>query len=148
MNKIILALLGIIIISTAAVYLTQKQSTKNNAMQPTNINQSKEEELKIEILTEGSGAAAASGNIVSVHYTGALEDGTKFDSSLDRGEPFVFQLGGGMVIKGWEQGLLGMKVGEKRKLTIPSSLGYGQTGVGPIPPNAILIFEVELLGIN
>lgn len=136
MNKIILALLGIIIISIA------------NAMQPTNINQPKEEELKIEILTEGSGAVAASGNIVSVHYTGALEDGTKFDSSMDRGEPFVFQLGGGMVIKGWEQGLLGMKVGEKRKLTIPSSLGYGQTGVGPIPPNATLIFEVELLGIN
>lgn len=148
MNKIILALLGIIIISAAAVFLMQKQPTENNTMQPISINQPKKEELKIEILTEGSGAAAAAGNIVSVHYTGALEDGIKFDSSLDRGEPFVFQLGGGMVIKGWEQGLLGMKVGEKRKLTIPPYLGYGQTGVGPIPPNATLIFEVELLGIN
>ena len=107
-----------------------------------------EEELKIEVLAEGNGAEAVAGNTVTVHYTGALEDGTKFDSSLDRGQPFAFQLGAGMVIKGWELGVLGMKVGEKRKLIIPSSLGYGQTGIGPIPPNATLVFEVELLEIS
>ncbi len=107
------------------------------------------EELKIEELQEGTGKAAENGDIVSVHYTGWLTDGTKFDSSLDRDEPIEFPLGFGMVIQGWEQGLLGMKVGGKRRLTIPSDLGYGQAGAGDdIPPNATLIFEVELLDAN
>jgi FKBP-type peptidyl-prolyl cis-trans isomerase len=107
-------------------------------------------ELKIEVLKEGSGEGAANGNTVSVHYTGWLTDGTKFDSSLDRGQPFSFLLGQGSVIQGWEKGVLDMKIGEKRKLTIPAELGYGANGTpgGPIPPNATLIFEVELLGIN
>ena len=106
-------------------------------------------ELGIDILKEGEGIGARNGNNVSVHYVGTLEDGTKFDSSIDRGKPFVFTLGAGKVISGWEIGVLGMKIGEKRKLTIPPELGYGKTGVpGAIPPDSVLIFEIELLDIN
>ena len=106
-------------------------------------------QLKIEVLEEGSGELADTGDTASVHYTGTLEDGTKFDSSLDRGVPFSFTLGSGRVIAGWEQGVLGMKVGEKRKLIIVPELAYGETGAGnAIPPNATLIFEVELLEIK
>ena len=105
--------------------------------------------VKIDILQEGTGEVSKTGDTLSVHYTGTLEDGTKFDSSVDRGQPFSFTLGENRVIQGWEQGMLNMKVGEKRRLTIPSSLGYGASGAGGvIPPNATLIFEVELLGIN
>jgi len=105
--------------------------------------------VEIEVLQEGSGAEAAANDTVTVDYIGTLEDGVKFDSSLDRGEPFSFVLGSGKVIQGWEQGIQGMKVGEKRKLTIPPELAYGEQGVGDIiSPNATLIFEVELLGIN
>jgi len=106
------------------------------------------ENLKIEILKEGSGPGAKNGDRVSVNYVGTLTDGKKFDSSLDRGTPFDFVLGAGNVIKGWEQGILGMKVGEKRRLTIPPDLAYGDNGIGIIPPKSTLIFEVELLKIN
>lgn len=105
------------------------------------------EELMIEDLVEGEGDAVKAGDKVQVHYTGTLLDGTKFDSSLDRGEPFEFTVGEGQVIQGWEQGLIGMKVGGQRELTIPSSLGYGESGSGSISPNAGLIFEIELLEI-
>lgn len=106
-------------------------------------------ELKIEDIKVGDGAAAKAGDLVSVHYTGWLTDGTKFDSSVDRGEPIEFPLGAGMVIAGWEQGLEGLKVGGKRKLTIPPELGYGEAGAaGVIPPNATLVFEVELMGVS
>ncbi len=107
------------------------------------------EGLEMEILQEGDGVEAKNGDKVSVHYTGTLEDGSKFDSSVDKGTPFSFPLGGGKVIKGWDLGVLGMKIGEKRKLTIQPELGYGESGRAPIiPPNSVLIFEVELLGIN
>ncbi len=107
------------------------------------------EELKIEDIAVGEGAEAAAGNRVTVHYSGWLENGRKFDSSVDRGDPFVFPLGEGRVIKGWDLGVAGMKVGGKRRLTIPSNLGYGARGAGGvIPPNATLIFEVELLGVK
>ena len=99
-------------------------------------------------LTVGNGETAQPGQTVIVHYTGWLENGKKFDSSLDRGQPFSFPLGTGRVIKGWDEGVQGMKVGGKRKLIIPSNLGYGARGAGAvIPPHATLIFEVELLGI-
>ena len=109
--------------------------------------------LIIDELVVGAGAAAAAGQKVSVHYTGWLffggEKGKKFDSSKDRGDPFEFPLGAGHVIKGWDEGVQGMKVGGKRKLTIPSALGYGARGAGGvIPPNATLVFEVELLSIG
>jgi FKBP-type peptidyl-prolyl cis-trans isomerase len=97
----------------------------------------------------GTGDAAVAGKTVTVHYTGWLENGKKFDSSVDRGQPFSFPLGAGRVIKGWDEGVQGMKVGGKRKLTIPSNLGYGARGAGGvIPPNATLIFDVELLGVR
>ena len=106
-------------------------------------------ELRSQILVEGEGSSAQAGNQVTVHYTGKLVDGTVFDSSLDRMQSFVFTLGQGEVIKGWDQGVNGMKVGEKRLLTIPPELGYGAAGAGSvIPPNATLVFEVELLSVS
>jgi hypothetical protein len=100
-------------------------------------------------LTPGNGAVAKAGDRVSVHYVGTLTDGNKFDSSRDRNQPFQFMLGQGQVIKGWDQGVAGMKVGEKRKLTIPPGMAYGPQGRPPkIPPNSTLVFEVELLAIN
>ena len=105
--------------------------------------------LKYEDLIEGDGAVAAAGQQVSVHYSGWLTDGTKFDPSVDRNQPFSFSLGRGMVIRGWDEGVAGMKVGGKRRLTIPPQLGYGAQGAGGvIPPNATLVFEVELLGVQ
>jgi len=105
--------------------------------------------LKYEDLADGSGPAAKAGDAVEVHYTGWLTDGTKFDSSVDRGQPFGFALGAGRVIKGWDEGVAGMKVGGKRKLHIPSALAYGNRGAsGVIPPDAELVFEVELLRIR
>jgi len=105
--------------------------------------------LTIEDLVLGEGAAAAAGNSVTVHYTGWLTSGSKFDSSKDRNDPFVFHLGAGQVIRGWDEGVQGMLVGGKRKLTIPPELGYGARGAGGvIPPNATLVFEVELLAVG
>lgn len=105
----------------------------------------------LEIIDEvvGTGAEAASGQRVSVHYTGTLTNGQKFDSSRDRGRPFQFNLGRGEVIKGWDQGVVGMKIGGKRKLTIPADLAYGARGFPPvIPPNSTLVFDVELVAIG
>jgi len=105
--------------------------------------------LKYEDLKVGDGAEAKKGDTVQVHYTGWLTNGKKFDSSVDRKEPFEFPLGAGRVIKGWDEGVAGMKIGGKRKLTIPSDLAYGKRGAGNvIPPDATLVFEVELLAIK
>ncbi|MDP6966576.1 MAG: FKBP-type peptidyl-prolyl cis-trans isomerase [Candidatus Marinimicrobia bacterium] len=104
--------------------------------------------LKYVDMKVGDGESPQAGQLVTVHYTGWLEDGTKFDSSVDKNRPFEFTIGAGGVIKGWDEGVMTMKVGGKRKLTIPSELGYGARGIGPIPPNSTLIFEVELLAIR
>lgn len=106
-------------------------------------------DLRSRIFRPGTGAEARAGNRVTVHYVGTLTDGGKFDSSRDRGEGFSFKLGAGQVIKGWDQGVAGMKVGQLRKLTIPAELAYGARGFPPvIPPNSTLVFEVELLKVK
>jgi FKBP-type peptidyl-prolyl cis-trans isomerase FkpA len=107
-------------------------------------------ELIKEDLVVGTGAEAKAGHTVSVHYTGWLTNGKKFDSSVDRGQPFGFKLGGGQVIQGWDQGVVGMKIGGKRKLTIPAHLAYGSRAVGGdlIPANSTLVFDIELLGLK
>lgn len=107
-----------------------------------------DEELKIEDIKKGTGEEVKEGDTVVVHYTGALPDGKKFDSSVDRDEPFEVQIGAGYVIRGWDMGIPGMKVGGKRKLTIPYQYGYGKYGVGDIPGFATLIFDIELLEIK
>ena len=145
MKKIFLIIV-IPILLVVGVYLILQ---KDNKGQDLNNNIQNIQGMKIETLKEETGEIAKNGDTVSVHYTGTLENATKFDSSVDRGTPFSFILGAGRVIQGWDLGGAGMKVGEKRKLTIPPELGYGASGAGNvIPPNATLIFEVELLGIN
>jgi len=137
------------------MFTKPRAASKDESNQMENVQNNSE--LTMEILKEGAGVQVQNGQIVSVHYTGWLADGpstelragTKFDSSLDRGAPFEFTLGAGQVIKGWDLGVSGMKVGEKRKLTIPPEFAYGERGAGGvIPPNATLIFEVELLEIK
>ncbi len=141
---IVLILTVLAVIAGILFFLQKPANSGQNKQNIINI-----QGMKIEILNEGAGKEAKAGDTVSVHYTGTLENGTKFDSSIDRGQPFSFQLGTGQVIKGWDLGVAGMKVGEKRKLTIPSELGYGAGGYPPvIPPNSTLIFDVELMGIN
>ena len=150
---IIILILAVVAV-VALYFIFDYRSATNVAPAPPEISKKDESGaggLKIEVLKEGSGLGAKAGDTVAVHYTGTLTDGKKFDSSLDRAAaaPFSFKLGAGLVIKGWDQGLLGMKVGEKRKLIIPSDLAYGERGAGGvIPPNATLIFEVEMLKIN
>ena len=139
MKKIIGAGVAVIVIGGAIfLYINNKNNT-NKSMG-----------LEIKTTQVGTGDRKTKvGDTISVHYTGKLTDGKKFDSSLDRGTPFEFKIGQGMVIAGWEKGLLDMKVGEKRTLTIPSDMGYGSRGAaGVIPPNATLIFDVELMGIK
>ncbi len=129
--------------------IEQNNANKLSDNQSTSSASTNMEELKIEDLKVGTGAEAVSGKSITVHYTGTLTDGTKFDSSVDRGEPFTFNLGAGEVIEGWDKGFAGMKVGGKRKLTIPSDMAYGERGAGAsIPPNSTLIFDVELLDVK
>ncbi len=145
-------ILIVALIASAAIF--SYASWKRN--QPSGITQIQGENmvttdsgLMYEDVVVGEGPQAKAGDTVSVHYTGWLEDETKFDSSKDRNQPFEFPLGGGRVIKGWDEGVAGMQVGGTRKLIIPSELGYGSRGAGGvIPPDATLIFEVELLAIN
>jgi len=163
MNKtaIIILVILLVVIAIAVYFLTQNNnvpSTSTASLLNANQNQQMQQQdssnfdiqgMKVEIVKEGSGEAAKTGDTVSVHYTGTLTNGTKFDSSVDRGTPFEFTLGQNRVIQGWELGVAGMKVGEKRKLTIPPELAYGTQSVGGvIPANSILQFDVELLGIN
>lgn len=165
-NKVIIGLIILVwIIGIGVVIIVKGQEKKEEpvkvAAMPTptllptiiptqslGIKEEKVEELKIEDLKIGTGAEAVSGKAVTVNYRGTLTDGTQFDSSYDRGTPFTFNLGAGEVIQGWDLGVKGMKIGGKRKLTIPSGLGYGARGVGTIPPNSTLIFEVELLKVE
>lgn len=119
----------------------QEQSNKKNM-------DTQSTDLKKVDVVVGTGAEAVTGKKVTVHYTGTFIDGKVFDSSVTRGEPFAFTLGGGQVIKGWDQGVVGMKIGGKRKLTIPPQLGYGMSDYGPIPGGSTLLFEVELLKVE
>lgn len=151
-----LLLAGVILITFGLIFYLYSLNNpsevgQNNApqTQERQISNTVENKLIVEEIKIGTGAEAKAGNTVSVNYLGTLTNGTKFDSSYDRGQPFSFVLGTGHVIPGWDQGVASMKVGGKRKLTIPPSLAYGATGVpGAIPPNATLIFEVELLGVK
>jgi FKBP-type peptidyl-prolyl cis-trans isomerase len=143
-----LAFIGLGIYFIIQTMENNKQSEKDNQ---NNEEQKTQEQIKtfaIEVLKEGSGEAAKAGDAVSVHYVGTLQNGVKFDSSRDREAPFLFTLGEGRVIQGWDMGVEGMKIGEKRKLIIPSNLAYGPNDYGPIPGGSTLIFEIELLSIN
>ncbi len=134
--KLLVLAAVLVIIPTFAIAKEKKKVTRPDG-------------LVIEEQKIGTGAEAKKGNTVTVHYTGWLTNGKKFDSSRDRMEPFMFRLGAGEVIKGWDEGVQGMKVGGKRKLTIPPAMGYGAQGAGGvIPPNATLVFEVELLKVQ
>ena len=136
--------LGLLALAVGAGYGQDKKDDKKKDAKVTTTKSG----LKYSDEKVGDGKEAKSGDTVVVHYTGWLKDGTKFDSSLDRKQPFSFALGAGKVIKGWDEDVAGMKVGGKRKLIIPPYLAYGETGKGDVPPNAELTFEVELLKIN
>ncbi len=168
MNKNLIYLIIIVLIGLGVFFFVQKfRNVSNNSgiealnqklTEPVNGNQPNmsgewiepEGGPKYKDVVVGTGQEAKNGDAVAAHYVGTLEDGTKFDSSYDRGEPFVFLLGGGTVIKGWDIGVAGMKVGGKRKLIIPPELGYGarDIGDGKIPPNSTLFFDVELVAVQ
>lgn len=139
MNKIIL-ITAVLIILGAGAFLIFKNMQNSDIFEI--------QGMQVRILEKGSGPASENGDTVSVHYVGTFENGSKFDSSVDRETPFSFNLGAGQVIQGWDLGVVGMKVGEKRMLTIPYTLAYGEMGYGPIPPKATLVFEVQLLEIT
>lgn len=160
MDLKLLGLVGILVIVLAGFYInTGQKSNMNSNPSPTPAPESasatatssavpRPNGLIVEDIEVGSGKEVKSGDTIVIHYTGFLQNGTKFDSSVDRGTPFTTRIGVGEVIQGWDEGVIGMKVGGKRKLIIPPSLGYGPQQVGPIPPNSTLVFEVELLEIR
>lgn len=153
-KKLILILIIIVVIIIGV--LLNKENVVNAPIMEKNIeqknnksNENKNMQLEIKTTQEGTGERQVkNGDTISVHYTGRLLDGTKFDSSLDRGVPFEFTVGAGMVIQGWEHGFIGAKVGEKRTLIIPAELGYGSRPSGPIPANSTLVFDIELISIK
>lgn len=151
---IVISLAFVLLLSVGLYFFISSNTTtpeeEINLDEETKVNKVQDfEEFSFDTITPGTGAQAELGDKVSVHYEGTLTDGTKFDSSYDRGTPFEFTLGNGEVIEGWEKGVLGMKVGEVRELRIPSSMGYGENGAGTtIPGGAGLIFKVELLEIK
>lgn len=151
MNKyVILGILAVIIflLATYTLLVPQNNSSNDTIELSEEANMANQGKLIIEDIEEGTGEAVVeAGDDIVVHYHGTLTDGTVFDSSVDRGEPFQTQIGVGQVIPGWDEGILGMKVGGKRKLTIPPNMAYGEQGAGSIPPNSTLIFEVELIEI-
>ncbi|MFT5281104.1 MAG: FKBP-type peptidyl-prolyl cis-trans isomerase [Flavobacteriaceae bacterium] len=155
-KSIITSLLIIILVVVGIIVLVKTRNTNDvstqkdirSMIEPKEGDMPQVEELKIEILEEGSGQEVAPGDKVSVHYTGMFINGDVFDSSIPKGAPFVFTAGAGQVIKGWDMGLIGMKIGEKRKLTVPYHLGYGEAGYGPIPAKATLVFEIDLIEIQ
>lgn len=159
-RNILVGLLGLMVIvgSIFIVFALQRsgasnepthQSKNNEQLQPLANNSTGEKmELKIEDIETGTGAEAVPGKQVTVHYVGTLENGTEFDSSRSRNQPFTFALGAGQVIRGWDEGFAGMKVGGKRKLVIPPEMAYGSQAVGSIPPNSTLVFDVELLDVK
>lgn len=159
MGKPFLIVVGVVVILAVFAYLlftdkigSQPKLEDTITINPANIPAKKsmndDQGLKIEDIKVGTGPAVKSGDTVTINYVGTLTDGTKFDSSYDHGQPFSTQIGTGQVIKGWDLGVIGMKVGGKRKLTIPPQLGYGSQGTDGIPPNSTLIFELELVGIK
>jgi len=149
-NKyVLLSILSVVIFGfILAGLLTSQSVTSDDTIDISENIMSKTGELVVETIQEGTGdQVVESGDDIVIHYRGTLEDGTVFDSSYDRGEPFQTQIGVGEVIRGWDEGVIGMKPGEKRKLIIPPAMGYGEQGIGSIPPNSTLIFEVELVEI-
>ncbi len=147
----IIAIIGILLLRNIGPISTAKQQqlTMNEVSKDVNARDiSHDPQIQIFDIKEGTGAAANDGSEVTVHYTGTFTDGKKFDSSVDRGQPFTFTLGQGKVIKGWDIGVKGMKVGGKRHLVISPTLGYGPDAYGPIPGKSILVFDVELLGVK
>jgi FKBP-type peptidyl-prolyl cis-trans isomerase len=149
MNKqfLLAVLVGVIVLIGFGYFVFHPMNNASTSSATTTTNQTKpaaSDGLKIQDEKVGTGAAVKSGDTIVINYTGTLTNGTKFDSSYDRGTPFTTQIGVGQVIKGWDEGVIGMKVGGKRKLTIPPALGYGDQAMGSIPANSTLIFEVEL----
>lgn len=152
-NEMIAVALGIVvvvIILSIGVFNAVFRSTPSESapLTGTSMKYANTQGLTVEDITLGNGAEAVPGSVVVAHYTGTLEDGTVFDSSVTRGTPFQFTLGTGQVIRGWDLGIAGMKVGGKRKLTIAPELAYGSRAIGAIPADSTLIFEVELLGVS
>ncbi len=145
-KTLIIALL-ILVALVIGFFIFGNNKPKTETMAPSTNSQSQATKLKIEDIQVGTGKEVVSGDNIVIHYNGTLTDGTKFDSSYDRGEPFETQIGVGQVIQGWDEGVVGMKVGGKRKLTIPPEMGYGNRATGPIPANSTLIFEVELIDV-
>jgi len=152
MKRVLSGIVIAAVVVVVALWLSSTRDTKTAETETANIikpiDNTMAGELKIEDVTVGTGTEAVAGKMVTVHYVGTFTSGEKFDSSRDRGTPFTFPLGAGRVIKGWDEGVVGMKVGGVRKLSIPPQLGYGPNDYGPIPGNSTLLFEVELIDVK